>query len=191
MFNVLSFVVINEVMYDPRGPESSAGLYNEAVEIYNYGDTTVCLTSWKIKDKYDEDLIVPFPDSSILSSCPLCVISTCIPPGGFGVILDRDYTNPASPDPMPYSFPSGTVLMSVNDAQIGNGLSQSDTIYLISNLSDTVDLVGPFPATGDGISAERKSPRSKVFVPSVSVYGHTLGYGNSVFLPLRVFDNFI
>jgi hypothetical protein len=180
---IISSVVINEVMYDPRGPESSAGLYNEAVEIYNPTDTTVCLTSWRIKDRYDEDLIIPFPDTSILSSCPLCVLSTCIPPMGFGVILDRDYTNPSSPDPMPYSFPSGTVLMSVNDAQIGNGLSQNDTLYLINTSGDTVDIVGTFPTTGDGISAERKAPNIKVFLPSNSPYGHTLGYGNSVSCP--------
>ncbi len=184
---VLSFVVINEVMYDPRGPESSTGLYNEAVEIYNPSDTTICLTSWKIKDRYDEDILIPFPDSSILSNCPLCVISNCIPPKGFAVILDRDYTNPSSPDPNPYTFPSGTVVMSVNDAQIGNGLSQSDTLYLINDLGDTVDMVGAFPTTGDGISAERKSPNFKLFLPSISPYGHTLGYGNSVSCPYEFF----
>jgi len=183
MFDLILSFIINEVMYDPRGPESSAGLYNEAVEIYNPTDTTICLTSWRIKDRYDEDLIIPFPDSSILSSCPSCILSSCIPPGGFGVILDRDYTNPSSPDPMPYSFPSGTVLMSVDDAQIGNNLSQNDTLYIINGIGDTIDFVGPFPPTGDGISAERKSPNIKVFLPSNSPHGHTLGYGNSISCP--------
>jgi len=135
---LISGVVINEVMYDPRGTESSAGLYNEAVEVYNDRDTTVCLSGWRIGDRLD----------------------VCIPPDGFGVILDRDYTNPSSPDPMPYSFPSGTVLMSVSDASIGNGLSQGDSLFLVSSSGDTVDAVGNLPETGDGISAERRSTLS-------------------------------
>ena len=183
MFSFIFGFIINEVMYDPLGNESSAGLYNEAIEIYNPSDTTVCLNGWVLKDRYDADNIIPFPDSTVLESCPTCIISTCLPPFGFGVILDRDYTNPSSPNPTPYSFPSGTVLMSVNDAQLGNGLSQNDTLYLINPYGDTVDMVGPFPTTGDGISAERKSPNINTFFPSRSPTGNTLGFGNSVSCP--------
>jgi len=183
MFDLLVSVVINEVMYNPRGPESSAGLYNEAIEIYNEADSTVCLNGWIIKDRHDADLIVEYPDTAIYRVCPGCVISLCIPPKGFAVILDRDYTNPSSPDPTPYTFPSGTVIMSVNDAQIGNGLSQNDTLYLINPRGDTVDMVGGFPNADDGISVERKSPRIAVFLPSRSPSGHTLGYANSISCP--------
>ena len=183
MFQLLIGVVINEVMYDPRGPESSAGLYNEAVEVFNEGDTTVCLTGWRIGDTHDLDPIGPFPDSAVLSSCPGCVLDVCIPPGGFGVVLDRDYTNPSSPDPMPYPFPSGTVLMSVSDASIGNGLSQGDSLFLVSSAGDTVDGVGNFPETGDGVSAERRAPNMNSFLPSRSPSGNTLGYGNSITCP--------
>ena len=179
-------VVINEVMYDPRGPESSAGLYNEAIELYNDGDSTVCLTGWRIGDTYDLDPIGAFPDSTVLSSCPGCILDVCVPPGGFGVILDRDYTNPSSPDPMPYPFPSGTVLMSVSDASIGNGLSQGDSLFLVSPSGDTVDAIGGMPRTGDGISAERRSPSINVFLPSRSASGHTLGFGNSISCPYEV-----
>ncbi len=180
MFEVIISVVINEVMYNPLGSESAEGLYNEAVEVLNPSDTTVCLSGWLIKDKYDADMIVEYPDSSILTSCPGCVISTCVPPHGFGVILDRDYTNPSSPNPTPYSFPSGTIVMSVNDAQIGNGLSQEDSLFLINSYGDTVDAVGNFPVAGDGISVERKSPQIKIFLTSRGPHGHTLGYSNSV-----------
>ena len=183
MISLLLGVVINEVMYDPRGTESSAGLYNEAVELYNDGDTTVCLTGWRIGDTYDLDPIGAFPDTAVLASCPGCILDVCVPPGGFGVILDRDYTNPSSPDPMPYSFPSGTVLMSVSDASIGNGLSQGDSLFLVSSEGDTVDAVGNMPSTGDGVSAERRSPRINEFLPSRAPSGNTLGYGNSISCP--------
>ncbi|NPB03209.1 MAG: lamin tail domain-containing protein [Thermotogae bacterium] len=181
MFLLLVSVVINEVMYDPLGTESSAGLYNEAVELYNEDTLNeICLDGWSLSDRYDADEIIPFPDSAVLSSCPDCVLDVCIPPGGFGVILDRDYANPSSPDPMPYSFPSGTILMSVPDASLGNGLSQGDSLFLMNGTGDTADAVGGFPRTGDGRSAERKSPTLNRFLISRAPSGHTLGYGNSV-----------
>jgi len=177
-------LVINEVMYDPLGAESSAGLYNEAVEIYNEDTLNeVCLDGWRLGDTYDLDPLEVFPDSTILEVCPGCVLSTCVPPGGFAVVLDRDYTNPSSPVPTPYTFPSGTVVMSVSDASIGNGLSQGDSLFLVSAEGDTVDAVGGFPETGDGRSAERRSPLINEFLPSRSPSGHTLGYGNSVSCP--------
>ncbi len=191
MLHLLLGVVINEVMYDPRGTESSAGLYNEAVEVYNDRDTTVCLSGWRIGDRYDLDPVGAFPDTAVLSSCPGCLLDVCIPPGGFGVILDRDYTNPSSPDPMPYSFPSGTVLMSVSDASIGNGLSQGDSLFLVNSSGDTVDAVGNLPETGDGVSAERRSPTMNVFLPSRSPSGHTLGLGNSVSCPYEASVNLV
>ena len=70
--------------------------------------------------------------------------------------------------------------MSVSDASIGNGLSQGDSLYLINPSGDTVDRVGGFPKTGDGVSAERRAPWKGEVLPSRSPSGHSLGMGNSV-----------
>ncbi len=190
MFNLLWVLVvmpvINEVMANPMGSETGSGSpgdRNEFVEIYNPSDTPVDLSQFFIADRMEVDEIVPFPDTSILEIYPNAVISTVIPPHGYGVILDREYMTEGNGQYLhPYNIPAGAVLMSTGDTDIGNGLSNTDTIRLIDAQNFTVDLYpAPFRPE-DGVSVERRQADENIWLPSRT--GCTPGYRNSVSIPL-------
>ena len=188
-------LVINEVMYNPKGSESgtdSPGDRNEYIELYNETNDTICIDGFYIADNNETDSIIPFPDPYIYDFCDSCRITRFIPPGGYAVILDQDYLHGGEYF-APYQFGKGTVLLSTYDTDIGNGLSSSDNVYLIWH-NDTVDTYGtPYiednlpMATPDGASIERRNPfypdNTKNWVISDSI---TPGYKNSCSFPLNL-----
>lgn len=153
-------------MYNPKGPESgtdSPGDRNEYVELYNETDSTICIDGYFIMDNKEKDSIVPFPDTTIYDFCPTCIISHFIPPHAYAIILDRDYLHNGEYF-APYKFGKNAVLLSTYDTDIGNGLSQSDNLFLLKG-NDTIDTYGTpneadsIPLSSpDGISIERLNP---------------------------------
>ncbi len=192
IFLLFSHPVINEVMANPRGHESSSGDKNEFVEIYNPDSTPVDLTRFMISDGDEIDSIVPFADSSILDLYPGVFINqNNIPPRCYGIIIDREYLD-SSDVSQPYNFPDGSVIFTTGDNDIGNGLSNNDPLYLISFRWDTVDAYGtPSDPTDsvpvnppDGVSVERINPfetdREDNWGLSVNSTGSTPGTQNSL-----------
>jgi len=186
---VLFSLIINEVMYNPYGPESgtdSPGDRNEYIELYNETDDTICIDGYFILDNMEKDSIVPFPDPYIYDFCDSCRITRFIPPHSYAVILDRDYLHQGEYF-APYKFGKNTVLLSTYDTDIGNGLSQTDNLFLLYR-NDTVDTYGtPYTedslplSTPDGVSVERLNP----FYPDIADNwalsdSCTPGYRNSV-----------
>ena len=165
---LLMFPVISEVMSNPRGSEISSGDKNEFVEIYNPDSVSFSLRNLMISDGDEIDTLTLFPDSSILNLYPGVIINSYdIPPGGYALIIDREYMD-SSDVPQPYTIPAGTIILTTNDNNIGNGLSNNDPLYLISPDWDTVDTYGT-PADPrdsipinppDGVSVERINPLS-------------------------------
>lgn len=192
---ILFSLVINEVMYNPKGPESgtdSPGDRNEYIELYNESNDTVCIDGLYISDNTEKDSLIPFPDPYIYDFCDSCKISSFIPPGGYAVILDQDYLHNGEYF-APYKFGKGTILLSTYDTDLGNGLSSSDNIYLIKN-NDTIDTYGtPYNqdnlplVTPDGFSVERRNPyypdNEKNWIISDSL---TPGYRNTCSYPLNL-----
>ena len=186
---MLFSLVINEVMYNPKGAESgtdSPGDRNEYVELYNETDDTVCIDGYFIKDNMEKDSIVSFPDTLIYDFCDSCTISNLIPPHAYAVILDRDYLHQGEYH-APYRFGKNTVLLSTYDTDIGNGLSENDNLFLIKG-NDTIDTYGTpdeqdaLPLSSkDGISIERLNPYYKDDVKNWALSDScTPGYKNSV-----------
>ncbi len=165
---LLSHPIINEVMANPRGPEATSGDKNEFVEIYNPDSVAASLLNFFISDGDEIDTLTLFPDSSILSLYPGVILDSYeIPPHGYALILDREYMD-SSDVSQPYNIPAGTIILTTNDNDIGNGLSNNDPLYLISPSWDTLDTYGT-PANPrdsipinppDGISVERIDPFS-------------------------------
>ncbi len=188
MFNIFLMVIgipiINEVMANPMGTESGSGSpgdRNEFVEIYNLSDSPVDMANYFLADRMETDEIVPFPDSSITELYPGTVVSTVIPPGGYGLILDREYMEEGNGQyPQPYEIPSGAVLMSTGDTDIGNGLSNSDSLWLIGPGGVVVDIYPAPVRPPDGVSVERREPENDIWMLSRS--GCTPGYRNSVYV---------
>ncbi len=139
---ILLHPVINEIMANPPGRESTSGDKNEYIEIYNPDTQAVSLQGYRLSDGDEIDSIIPFQDSSILQLYPGVIInSSVIPPGGYALVIDQEYLD-TSDVPQPYNFPSGTVILTTQDQDIGNGLANDDPIYLISSTWDTIDTYG-------------------------------------------------
>ncbi len=183
---LLSSPVINEVMYNPAGPESGAGTpgdRNEFIEIYNSANVPVDLRGCHIADLQECDSIIPYPDSSILDKYPSVILNTTVvPPRGFALILDPEYVAQCTLYPQPYNIPEGTVILSPHDTDIGNGLSENDRIYLISPAGDTLDSYPGSISSPDGFSVERRDPNAPGTPDNwrVSLSGSTPGSINSV-----------
>lgn len=165
-----SEVVINEVMANPKGKETGAGSpgdRNEFIELYNSSKDTIDLSGWKFTDFDGTDSIVPWEDTSLLSRYPGVVIkSTLLPPGSFALILDPEYTSTDTVGDYyePYDIPLNTLILTITNTTLGNGLSNNDPLLLYSLDGDSSSFGTPFDEdgfpenAGDGISWERIDP---------------------------------
>ncbi len=162
-------IVVNEVMSNVRGTDSGAGSpgdRNEFVELFNSTDSTVDLSLFRISDLDADDVIEPWTDSLILDT-DVVFGTTMLGSSAYAVILDPEYTETGNGSYyQPYDFPEQTLIVTIGNTTIGDGLSATDPIVLIDVSDDTVSSYGtpneqndgiPFDP-GDGISAERISP---------------------------------
>ncbi|MBN2465761.1 lamin tail domain-containing protein [candidate division WOR-3 bacterium] len=161
-----SRVVITEVMANPTGktgvhyPEDR----NEFVEIYNTSDSVIDLLDWTITDEDAIDLIQAWNDSSLLDPESLRLGTTWLDPHCYAVVLDPEYTDTAALGgyEQPYHFGPGTLILTVGNTTIGDGLTTNDPVVLCSADGDTSTFGTPWDTTdsipcdaGDGISWER------------------------------------
>ncbi len=168
---LFSSVIINEVMANVPGKESTSGDRNEWIELYNPTEDTVDLSGWIIDDLDAKDEIVPWKDALLLSIYPDVLINTTkIPPKGYALIMDPEYLEPDPEDKFehPYKIPGGTVIVTIDDTSIGDGLSTKDPIILVSpDLKDSSTFGTPFLEDdfpydpGDGVSLERIDPSAE------------------------------
>lgn len=131
-------LVINEVLANPTNESR-----DEYVELLNIGDVPVDVGRFTLYDGDAADPILGFLGGP-----------TVIPPGGYAVILDRDYR-----DRFEWHFAQGDpVLLTVDDGTICSGLSTNDPITLLMpggvRVIDTFS--HPFDP-GNARSAERVS----------------------------------
>lgn len=160
IFLLLSKLIINEVMSNPKGLESGSGTpgdRNEFIELYNTGPDTIDVSFYKIADNNAKDTIIKWDNfhlSFVISG------TTKIPPFFYGIILDPEYTDTGDGTYfMPYRFTDSTVILRVGNTTIGDGLSGNDHIYLIySPTNETIDVFKPTISSSDGISIERGTP---------------------------------
>jgi len=127
-------ITINEIMARPISDES----LNEWIEIYNTGSSGVDIANWKIGDNNDNDT---------LEGGKYGKAGTVIPANGYAIITDdntRVYDN--------FNVSSNAIRIYVDDASIGNGLSNSgETLYLYDNNGNLVQQI-TFSETSAGNS---------------------------------------
>ncbi len=155
-----------EVMYDLDGSDSP----NEFVELFNLSlSDTLDLTGWQIRDQFTTDDLL---DSGY---------GLRIPPQAYGIIFEGDYHFPSGI----YAdfIPEGTILIKVDDASIGNGLSTNDSLYLQDSAGVVVDAMGWTDQASNGYSLEKvriSLPNTPAnWLPSLDSLG-TPGIVNSV-----------
>ncbi|MBN1620574.1 gliding motility-associated C-terminal domain-containing protein [candidate division WOR-3 bacterium] len=179
-------------MANPKGNETgqgSPGDRNEFVEFYNAATNSVDLSKYLLSDGDAIDIIMPWTDERLIAQN--VIYGTCIlEPGHYAVILDPEYTEPGD-FYQPYSFGDNTLIVTVDNTTIGNGLSVNDPVLLKDSLQNVISTYGtpwdsldgvPFDP-GDGISAERINPSAEdsenSWMPSLDYC--TPGMENSVY----------
>ena len=154
-------LVVNEVMANPSEPGDD---HDEFIELINISDSAVDLTDWTFSDGDATDVLIPWDEAThgdIADPDPLFSTSV-IPAGGYAVILDPEYEEGSQP----YDFPPQTVLLTVKNTTVGDGLGSSDPIslydqgeILISTYGTPSDPEDGIPLNpGGGRSAERTHP---------------------------------
>ncbi|MGQ9708308.1 MAG: lamin tail domain-containing protein [bacterium] len=189
-------IIISEVMANPKGgsgaqmPEDR----NEFIEVFNAGTEAIDLYNYRIDDGDAIDFLIAYRDSVILELNPNVIIGTnWLRPGGYAVILDPEYTSPEAKGGyiQPYRFGDSTLILTVGNTTIGNGLANNDPIVIFSIYGDTTTFGTPADTTdnlpanaGDGLSWERidlfgdDSPDNWAVCPDSS--GSTPGKQNAV-----------
>lgn len=125
-------LVISEVMANAATEDTG-----EFIEVYNLGRRPVDLAGFVVTDGDDVDTLQAYGGSS-----------SVLAPGAYAVILDADYADD-------YSIPDDTVLLTVGDTRLGNGLTTSDEVTLYETDGTTIAASFSFPADpGDGVSME-------------------------------------
>lgn len=181
--SLMGQVLLSEIMNNPAGGETETpgGDSNEFIELFNAGTDSVDLSGWSFSDGDSDDdlaaaegIISPLPDD------PDGVYNSLIlAPGGFAIILDPEYTDPANDQP--YDWPEGTLILTIASTTDlgGSRLATTDPITLFDNTGAPVDsFPEPFDP-GDGVSAERTSVAGDAWEACIGAAGNTAGRRNS------------
>lgn len=133
-------IILTEVMFKP----DTLSNYNEYVEIYNAGDTTVNLAGWKVGDGDELDFILPADSSSRLL------------PGQFGIILDPGYFgNSTTYDAL---IPAAARRLTIDDNSFGKqgfANTRSEAVTLVNSHGDTIQVYPYSPGNAPGFSDEK------------------------------------
>ncbi len=128
-----SILIITEVMANPLSEGSG-----EFVELYNAGNDPVDAAGMWLTDGAGMDQLQAYGATG-----------TIVAPGGFALILDSGYADD-------YELPDGITVLTTGDANLGNGLSTSDTLTLYDTDGITVVSTFSFPYNpGNGNSVEK------------------------------------
>jgi len=185
-----SRVIITELQRDPAGGETSmpGGASHEFIEITNLGVDTVALDSLCLTDGVESDTVVPWP-----AALPIhgdCITgSTVLPPGGTALILDRDYS--AAVDSVASSrlpVRAGAALLTVGDAELGNGLAGDDGVMLYKGTKTFISRIvccaadsgdyGTDPRAGKiPLAGPRGVPEGFSIVPVSFLFDSIVSYG--------------
>ena len=128
-----SDIVISEVMSNPVNETT-----DEFIELYNNSETALDLSGWHFTDGDGVDEIIAW-DSLSHGDIPGASLNTTIVPAeSYAVILDPDYNSGG----LPYNFPDHTVILTVPNSSLGNGLTPaSDPLVLYRAGGTTQDYV--------------------------------------------------
>jgi len=145
-------VTISEVMANPINETSG-----EFIEIYNAGPEEIDLDGWQFTDGDSVDDIVAWEQATHGEITNCTTDTTLLPSETYAVILDNDYLD----DELRYDFPNGTIIVTVANTTLGNGLTASSdplTLYdnnaeIISTYGTPLDEVDPLDRDDDGLDA--------------------------------------
>ncbi len=175
-------LVISELYRDPPGAENTlgGGVSHEFIEITNISHDTVLLDHLLLTDGSDVDSVIPWP--GMLRGCDSCCVESMrLAPSQRALILDRDYDAAVYADGQcAFAIEPGTLILTVNDSDIGNGLQGDDGVMLFRGTMSRIDTI--LFCAADYQYRENSLPQTKLrlSVP-VNKEGYSLELGNFLF----------
>jgi hypothetical protein len=129
-------IALTEVMGRPCGTSDTAdAVWNEYLELYNYGDHAVNVAGWWITDGEDEkgnpDMLVSWDVRSptFIFGDKLIFNTTVIPPKSFAIVLPSNYYPGKGEYKMPYIFPVNTIILTIAEGEaIGDDIYGIDVV---------------------------------------------------------------
>jgi hypothetical protein len=116
-------IAITEVMAVPCGNKTGPSA-NEYIEIYNYGTVSADVNGWWIATNNlgngsSPDKIVSWEtrNSGLYIGSQVVINTTIIPPSGYAVILPPKYFAGDANIRMPYIFPEGTIILTIDNGE--------------------------------------------------------------------------
>lgn len=169
-------VCLNEVMFNPSGPESS----DEFVEVLNFSADSVNLNGWQIGDGLDSDYLTDSGNGLLLA------------PNQYGLILDSDYfENSTAYDAL---IPACCLVCTIKGSTFGSSgfsNSESEKVTLYDDSGAVVDQHCYSLGIPPGYSEERVEDSSSndfnTWKMSLCPNG-TPGQQNSISLPIEEVD---
>ena len=168
-----STIAISEVMATPCGGDDFKK-WNEYVELYNYGNSSVDVRGWWLFDpgptgtpdslvSWDERVPNAVPGPNLITN------TTVIPPHKFAVILSPLYVQGIPPYQMPYHFPDNTIMLSIRDSDrlgddvygiVGTGLNPDFLVLYIGGSNSVLQVVSTYgnPTLGSYLQNFRDTP---------------------------------
>ncbi|HEY5572817.1 MAG TPA: lamin tail domain-containing protein [Anaerolineales bacterium] len=148
-------IAITEVMGNPCGEEEDKeAIYNEYIELFNYGDQPVDVEGLWISDGNDRegnpDRIVPWSwrETDFNLGSHVITAQAVIQPNGYAVILSPRYVSVQGAFWLQYLFPRDTVILTIeNGSYIGDdksGISiwdERDPVILYTGNQDIIEEV--------------------------------------------------
>ncbi len=194
-------VIVNEVMSNAPGRDSGTGSPGDRMEYVELLNTSragsVDLSGWTLSDGDAVDSILEWDRKAGESVGSHDVISgsTVLEAGRFAVIFDPEYFQEGEGGW--YELGGGTLVLTVGNTTLGNGISVGDPLVICNADGDTVSTFGTplldddFPSDpGDGLSWERIDPTNGDtdgnWCISTDPSGSTPGRVNSNSMPVNI-----
>lgn len=164
----LPTIIISEVMSHVCGGDEYR-VWNQYVELYNYGSQPVDVGGWFLADEGQPgspDQLVSWASRLPPFDPGLVNDTTLIPPGGFAVILSPQYPQSPQPYRMPYAILPGAIVLTVSDDSLGDDyihilgsepgydtltlyLGSQSVIYTVVDTYGTPSIPSPYPSEID------------------------------------------
>ncbi|MBD3422569.1 MAG: hypothetical protein GF398_20830 [Chitinivibrionales bacterium] len=135
-----AFIAITEILRNPTGNETQkpGGASHEFIEFCNFGALSFALDGLYLTDGSDSDSVVA--RQTPIAGHETCIYnSTSLPPGRCALILDRDYSSTAPAHNHPID--SGAILLTVTNATLGSGLTNSRGVVLYRGTGSRIDTI--------------------------------------------------
>lgn len=164
-------IVFSEILANPADENTG-----EFVELYNQSDAPIDLAHWSLTDTGDQnDILVDF-----VGEFDRGVSGLVVPANGFAIVVDHNYVGQYN-GLLETRDPERFIVITSDDQQLGNGLSNASDTLTLSNSAEIISTVSWSSDAGEGQTwkALKLGEQQQTWVKSRSTLPLTPGAPNN------------